>query len=93
QTPPSPVIQGRLNIVENQTRLFWASPEVTNVDGYHIYRQGYSEEAQLIAEVPPTITEYIDLSTCGYIYSITAFNDAGESLASQTSYATPDCSP
>jgi uncharacterized repeat protein (TIGR01451 family) len=61
--------------------------------GYRVYRSRIGSPAfQLLAEVPPAITDYTDATAmCGYAYFVTAYSAQGESLPSTSSYYGPPC--
>jgi len=79
------------------THLRWNPVQPTGVvSGYRLYRGGQAEEDsfQLLAVVPDSVTTYLDATSgCGQIYYLTAFNPAGESPASTSSYYSPACRP
>jgi len=55
-----------------------------NEDGFRIYRIANNEK-RIIAEVGPNVTQYIDRSApAGACYVVTAFNSAGESVATNS---------
>jgi hypothetical protein len=76
------------------THLAWQSNPITNqILGYRVYRslQGSSAFKRL-ADLPATVTSYTDTGiTCGAAYFVTAYNQAGESLPSTSSYFTWPC--
>ncbi len=62
--------------------------------GYRVYRGARMDDGPyaLLATLPPNITAYTDHSaTCDQAYYVTAFNAAGESWPSTSSYYTPPC--
>ena len=55
-----------------------------NEDGFRIYRIANNEK-RIIAEVGPNVTQYVDQNApAGACYVVTAFNAAGESVATNT---------
>jgi hypothetical protein len=100
---PLPAVDGRPIQVSslqgetkaNATTLTWHptdNSEAEAIRGYRIYRAPLGTSAfELLAEVPADETEYSDQAECGYAYYVTAFNQTGESPASNTSYALLAC--
>jgi hypothetical protein len=76
------------------TRLEWL-PLAAGVEGYRVYRAPMGETPyRTIAELSAEVTSFSDEgATCGYMYLVTAYNQAGESLPSSTSYFSPPCHP
>src|SRR5690606_19951119 len=92
--PPSQVAGLSGTTFAAATRLEWRpNPSSDDVDGYHIYRSPLGETAgfQRLATLPGDVHVYTDTVVCGYVYFVTAFNRAGESPPSTTSYATLPC--
>jgi uncharacterized repeat protein (TIGR01451 family) len=77
------------------TTLEWAASRTTEqVLGYRVYRAPRSggQPFRLLATLPATQTSYTDSHTiCGQVYLITAYNQAGESMPSTSSYLNRAC--
>jgi hypothetical protein len=76
------------------TQLTWQpNPAPDQVAGYRVYRslQG-SAIFKRLADLPATVTAYSDREVvCDAAYFVTAYNQAGESLPSTSSYFTWPC--
>lgn len=87
-------LSGSSQLEAGLTQLVWqANPPEQGVRGYRVYRAETSRGVfQRLADVPAGSPAYTDnSSTCGQMYLITAYNDAGESLPSAASYFTLPC--
>lgn len=82
---PGAPINVRLDPGDGMVSMRWNRPYVDGdleIDSYKIYRSLTSEEGELIAEVSPFSTDYIDESVTNgldYEYWLTTTNDVGES--------------
>ena len=76
-----------------RTHLAWSpNPPSDGVISYYIYRKAQQGAAfQHLAVGPANTTRFIDSSSCGQIYYVTAVNKSGESGASVVSYYTLAC--
>ncbi|MCB0154494.1 MAG: fibronectin type III domain-containing protein, partial [Anaerolineae bacterium] len=90
-------VSGLRGTVQGQaTRLEWLPPSIgASFEGYRVYRAAVGEAPyQVIAELPVEATGFSDEgAACGYMYLVTAYNQAGESLPSSNSYFSPPCRP
>jgi hypothetical protein len=76
------------------TQLEWqASPPEEGVAGYRVYRTEAGQvRFRLLAEVSAGSAGYTDSeASCGRAYLVTAYNGAGESLPSTSSFLNPPC--
>ena len=88
--------QGEVHTQRGSTYLEWSpSPAADSVLGYRIYRASREEagvDFQVLDTVLAEVHSYTDqTAACGYMYFVTAFNAAGESLPSTASYFSPAC--
>lgn len=87
-------LTGETEVRAGVTHLSWQArlPEEAVV-GYRVYRANVGETTfRRLAELPPNITTYTDnAATCEQMYLVTAYNAAGESLPSTSSYFSPPC--
>ncbi|MCB9076093.1 MAG: VCBS repeat-containing protein [Anaerolineaceae bacterium] len=87
-------LTGETEVRAEVTRLNWsARPPEETVLGYRIYRTNVGEITfRRLAELPANVTTYTDnTAACGQMYLVTAYNAAGESLPSTSSYFSPPC--
>jgi len=91
-TPPQNLAQYTDDSLVN---LEWEEPwdeGLSSIEGYRIYRGTRDEEKEYLDEVEPEELNYQDTDVeneVNYGYYVTAFNDEGESIKSDTVWATP----
>lgn len=76
-------------------RVSWPpDPGYDNITAYRVYRLPLRSALPpvLLATLPVSATSFVDAeANCGYAYTITAVNQAGESMSSAAGYFGPEC--